>query len=304
LEISGEALYRVPSLGLPDLQYRLETLRDCESVKLFEERAQLVQFDFSLTPGNASSVVQICERLDGIPLAIELAAAKVATFSAEQIAKQLHESFRLLAQGSRTALPRHQTLHASINWSWNLLTESEQRLMRQLSVFAGGWTLEAAQSVCEGDVLNLLNSLASKSLIVIDQRTETHVRYSFHETIRQYAREKILQAGGDENVRDKHLAYFAKLVEQAEPELYRSNQVVWFKKLDDELDNFRKALDWALTTDVAAGLRIATVPWRFWQRRNNLQELGNWLRKLLECYSERDSLRAQALIAYSCEFNW
>ncbi|HSL45732.1 MAG TPA: helix-turn-helix domain-containing protein [Anaerolineales bacterium] len=298
LNMTGEAIYRVPSLGLPNQQQILDTFRDYESIQLFEERAQLVQLDFSLTVENVTSVAQICQRLDGIPLAIELAAAKVGVFSPEQIAKQLQESFNLLAQGSRTALPRHQTLRASIDWSWSLLSESEQRLLRQLSVFAGGWTLEAAQAVCDGDVVTLLNSLVSKSLIVMNQRTGTHVRYSFHETIRQYAREKVIEGGDDEAVREKHLAYFVKLVEQAEPELYRSDQVFWFKKLDNELDNFRKALKWALITNVPAGLRIAAVPWRFWQRRNTLRELGNWLRTLLERYPEHDSLRAQALIAY------
>ncbi len=298
LNMTGEAIYRVPSLGLPNQQQVLDTFRNYESIQLFEERAQLVQFDFSLTMENVPFVAQICQRLDGIPLAIELAAAKVGVFSTEQIAKQLHDSVILLAQETRATLARHQTLRASINWSWNLLTEPEQKLLQQLSVFAGGWILEAAQAVCDGDVLTLLNSLVSKSLIVMNQRTGTHVRYSFHETIRQYAQEKALEAGGSEAIRDKHLAYFVKLVEQAEPELYRSNQVFWFKKLDDELDNFRKALDWALATDVAAGLRIAAVPWRFWQRRNNFQELGNWLRRLLERYPEHDSLRARALVSY------
>src|SRR6185369_13627237 len=160
---------------------------------------------FSLTPDNVVFVAQICQRLDGIPLAIELAAAKVGFFSTEQIAKQLQESFNLLAASSRTAFPRHQTLRASINWSWNLLTESEQRLMRQLSVFAGGWTLEAAQSVCDGDVLYLLNSLVTKSLIVMNQRPENNTRYFFHETIRQYVLEKLLEIGGSEVVRNRHL---------------------------------------------------------------------------------------------------
>ena len=297
LNMTGEAIYHVPSLTLPDSQQILDTFMNCESIRLFEERAQLVQFGFSLTIENLTSVAEICQRLDGIPLAIELAAAKIAAFSTEQIAKQLHESFNLLIQGNRTALPRHQTLRASIDWSWSLLSESEQRLLRQLSVFAGGWTVEAAQAIGDGDVLTLLNLLVSKSLIMMNQRTGTHVRYSFHETIRQYAREKAVEAGGVEVLHGRHLSYFVRLVEQAEPELYRSNQIFWFKTLDDELDNFRKALEWALATDVAAGLRILAIPWRFWQRRNTLQELVNWLRRLLECYPEHDSLRAQGLVA-------
>jgi predicted ATPase/DNA-binding XRE family transcriptional regulator len=299
LETRGEALYRVPSLGLPDFPYRLDTLRDSESVRLFEERVQLVQFDFSLTPENASSVVQICNRLDGIPLAIELAAAKVGIFTLEKIANQLDENFNLLAGGSRTVLPRHQTLRASIDWSWVLLTESEQKLMQQLAVFAGDWTLEAAQSICDGDVLIMLNSLVIKSLVVKNHRMKTNERYSFHETIRQYAREKLLEAGGVEALRDKHLGYFVRLVEQAEPELYHSNQISWLNKLDDELDNFRIALEWALTTDVESGLRIACIPWQFWDKRNHLHELGGWLSRLLERYPQSDSLRARALAVYS-----
>src|SRR5919106_4083265 len=185
LGITGEAIYLVPSLELPDLQQVIDTFRDFESVHLFEERAQLAQFDFSLTLENAASVAQICQRVDGIPLAIELAAAKVGILSTEQIAKQLDESFNVLTGGSRTALPRHQTLRASMNWSWGLLTEAEQTLMRQLSVFAGGWTLEAAQAVCGGDVFELSNSLLKKSLIVMHQESEGERRYRFHETIRQ-----------------------------------------------------------------------------------------------------------------------
>ncbi len=299
LEISGEALYRVPSLGLPDLQYRLDTLRDCESVRLFEERVQLIQFDFSVTLENASSVVQICHRLDGIPLVIELAAAKVGILSTEQIARQLDESFNVLTGGSRTALPRHQTLRASMNWSWGLLTEVEQTFMRQLSVFVGGWTLEAAEAVCEGDVFELTNSLMKKSLIVLHQETGPETRYRFHESIRQYAHEKLLEAGGDETIRDKHLAYFVKLAEEAAPELFRSNQIFWLNKLDDELNNLRSALEWALATDTKSGLRLIVVSRFFWDARIHFREVEGWLAQLLDHYKQIDSLRAQALVIYS-----
>jgi predicted ATPase len=299
LNITGEAIYHVPSLGLPNLEQILDAFRNYESIQLFEERAQLVQFDFSLTLENVSFGAQICHRLDGIPLAIELAAAQVAVFSIEQIAKQLQDSFSLLAGRSRTTLPRQQTLRASIDWSWGLLTELEQSLMRQLSVFAGGWTLESAQAVCDGDVRYLLNSLVAKSLVVTNQKTEIHIRYSFHEAIRQYAHEKLLEEAGIEALRDKHLNYFVNLVQQAEPGLYRDNQISWFKKLNDEIDNFRKALDWALAKDAELGLRIACVPWRFWDKRNHLQELGIWLSRLLERYPRADALRARALAVYS-----
>jgi predicted ATPase/DNA-binding XRE family transcriptional regulator len=299
LGVTGEAIYRVPSLRIPNTEQTIHALREFESIRLFEERAQLVQFDFLLTAENAEHIAQICTHLDGIPLAIELAAAKVGMLPVEQMAQQLEESFAILMVGSRTVLPRHQTLRGSIDWSWSLLSESEQRLMRELSVFAGGWTLEAAQSVCDGDVLYLLNSLVGKSLVVMSHRQEANVRYSFHEIIRQYSHEKLLEAGAVEALCAKHLTYFVTFVEQAEPELYRANQVSWFKKLEDELDNFRKALEWALTTDVESGLRIASVPWRFWDKRNHTDELRGWLQRLLESYPGSDSLRARALAVYS-----
>jgi non-specific serine/threonine protein kinase len=302
LNITGEAIYRVPSLELPDPRPILASLREYESVRLFEERAQLVQTDFSLTMENASSVTQICSRLDGIPLAIELATAKLYALSVQEIAEQLDECFDLLTGGSRTALPRHQTIRASIEWSWNLLTESERTLMRQLSVFAGGWTLESAQAICDGDVRDLTNSLLTKSLVVLTQELKGANRYRFHETVLQYARKKLSEAGDSELIHDRHLAYFVKLTAQAEPELYRSNQVHWANKLEDELDNFRAALDWALKTNVESGLRIASIPWRFWDDRGHLQEIGRWLAVFLECYHNTDALYVQALIVFAFSF--
>jgi predicted ATPase len=192
LGVTGEAIYRIPSLAIPDTQLLPNSFKEYESLELFEERAQLIQFGFSIKMENAIFITHICNRLDGIPLAIELAAAKVGTLSIEQIAEQLDGNFNLLVGGSRTALPRQQTLHASISWSWSLLTKSEQIIMRQLSIFAGGWTLEAAQSICDGDVLYLLNSLVSKSLIVMYLGYGIEGRYCFHESIRQYASEKLV----------------------------------------------------------------------------------------------------------------
>jgi tetratricopeptide (TPR) repeat protein len=171
--------------------------------------------------------------------------------------------------------------------------------MRQLSVFVGGWTLEAAKIVCDRDALNLINTLIQKSLIRVVQKLEQETRYRFHEMVRQYAYQKLLEAGEDATLRDRHLAYFAKLLEQAEPELYRSNQIAWFNNLDNELDNLRMAMEWALVRDVETGLRIATLPWRFWQRRNYVHEVGNRLGQLLAYYPKQDSLRAQALAVCS-----
>ncbi len=265
LQIAGESLYRIPSLRLPDLEYRLDALRAFESVRLFEERVQLIQFDFSLTMENAPSIVQICRYLDGIPLAIELAAAKVGMLSPAQVAKQLGESLNLLAGAYRTTLPRHQTLRASMNWSWSLLIEAEQRLIRQLSVFAGGWTLEAAQSVCDGDVLALLNSLVTKSLIVMNQRTENTPRYSFHEIIRQYALEKLAESGESEVVRRRHLDFFLSIALRFEIEVHGPQVFSWMKRVDVEHDNLREAMNWAGESGLAQlGLRLGFALHYYW----------------------------------------
>lgn len=279
LSITGEAIYLVPSLELPDVKQLIDTFRDFESIHLFEERAQLIQFDFSLTLENAASVARICQRLDGIPLAIELAAAKVGLLSTEQIAKQLDESFNVLTGGSRTALPRHQTLRASMNWSWRLLTESEQNLMRQLAVFAGGWTLEMAQAVCDGDVLRLLNSLLNKSLIVRNQKPGNKVRYSFHEIIRQYSREKLLETDEVRYIRDRHLDYFLQLAEQGFRELQGANDLVWIEKVEIEHDNLRAALSWSLESpdaDPHKALQLSGALQDFWDLRGYTNEGYQW----------------------------
>ncbi len=252
------------------------------SVKLFEERAQLARFDFSLTMENASSIAQICHRLDGIPLAIELAAVKVGMFSTEQIAKQLDESFNLLTGGSRTALPRHQTLRASMNWSWSLLTEPEQMLMRQLSVFADGWNLESARAVCSHDIVELNHSLLKKSLIVLNQEAGRETRYHFHEAIRQYAHEKLVEAGEEAGIYSRHLEYYLRLSEQAETGLIGPEQVEWYDRMVDERDNLRVALEWALNTDPEAGMLLAAnLGGRFWDNFDGREGL-RWLTKFLQ----------------------
>jgi predicted ATPase/DNA-binding XRE family transcriptional regulator len=286
LGITGEAIYLVPSLELPSLQQLINTFRDFESVHLFEERAQLIQFDFSLTLENAASVAQICQRLDGIPLAIELAAAKVGVLSTEQIAKQLDESFNVLTGGSRTALPRHQTLRASMNWSWGLLTEAEQTLMRQLSVFAGGWTLEAAQAICDRDVFELSDSLLKKSLIVMHQETGRETRYRFHETIRQYAHEKLVEAGEDESTRKRHRDWFLAWVETVDPIFYVD--LAWFNLIESEHDNLRAALVWSQARhEFEICARIAFALTEFWNTRGYIREGRKWLESALD---HRESL--------------
>jgi len=306
LGIIGEALYTVPSLTIPEIQKieSVEKLNDYESVQLFDERAQLVQMDFALTAENASSVAQICHRLDGIPLAIELAAVRVQTFSAEQIATQLNECFHILTGGNRT-LPRHQTLQASIDWSWHLLYDAEQIVLRRLSVFAGGFTLEAARQICSGNgiesrqVSGLISQLVQKSLVVTNQASGRERRFRLLETIRQYAREKLVESGEEENIRTQHLKFFLQLSEQAESALKGPAQMEWYACLNDERDNTRAALEWADKTDVPAGLFISGRLWRFWEDVD-LREGEGWLRKFLAnpAAHPQAHARAKALYAY------
>jgi len=304
LGVRGEVSYPVPSLTLPSLKHlpAIEQLSQYEAVRLFIDRALLVSPHFVVDKDSAPFLAQICHRLDGIPLAIELAAARVKVLSVEQISKRLDDRFRLLTGGARTALPRQQTLRALIDWSYDILDENEQLLLRRLSVFSGGWTLEAAEEVCEGDsidsydVLDLLTQLVNKSLAVVMEGSQSgETRYRMLETIRQYARDKLAETGKGESIRDKHLAYFVKLAEQAESELYRSDQAVWIKKLDGEMDNFRAALEWALAKDIETGLRILSDPWRFWLRKY-IGEAVVWLDQLLtDADSVAPEIKAKAL---------
>ena len=196
LGIGGETVYRVPSLSLPNPdQVTREALTQSESAQLFIERAMAANPKFNVSDKNASFVAQICRRLDGIPLALELAAARITVFSVEQIASRLDDRFRLLTGGSRTALPRQQTLRALIDWSYDMLSEEERALLRRLSVFAGGWTFEAADAICsKHDVMNLLTQLVNKSLVIFDDEG-SEPRYRMLETVRQYARDKLLGDG-------------------------------------------------------------------------------------------------------------
>ena len=308
LAVRGEVSYPVPSLDLPDIKHLplVEQLSQYEAVRLFIDRSLLVAPHFLVNKDNAPYIAQICYRLDGIPLAIELAAARVKVLSVEQISARLSDRFRLLTGGSRTALPRQQTLRALIDWSYDLLTGNERLLLCRLAVFSGGWTLEAAEEVCAGegieayDVLELLNQLVNKSLVVLVEHTQSgETRYRMLETIRQYAQEKLLKAGGSETIHDNHLACFVKLVKQAEPELYRSNQLFWLNRLEEELDNLRLALEWARARDVQSGLQLVTLPVFFWEIRTNIPEWQSWLAQFLERYKKADSLRARGLIIHA-----
>jgi predicted ATPase len=193
LNTTGEATYYLPSLSLPEDRAPREKLNEYESVQLFTQRAALALSSFRMTEENAQTIMDICRRVDGIPLGIELAAAHINVLRTKEILMQLNESFSLLTTDSRIALPRHQTMQASLDWSWGLLSAAEQTFLRQLSVFAGGWTLESAQAVCEGNTLSLISALAKKSLITVDRTAGSETRYRFHEIVRQYMRQKLLE---------------------------------------------------------------------------------------------------------------
>ena len=287
LGITGEIIYRVPSLELPgpDL-LSAETLTEHEATKLFIDRATAALSTFSVTDENASAIAQICHRLDGIPLAIELAAAKVRALSPEQIAKRLDDRFRLLTGGSRTAMERHQTLRATVDWGYNLLRPTEQAFCRRLSVFVDGWTLEAAESVCadetasgvaRNDVLPLLEQLINKSFVVKEE-SGGEARYRMLETIRQYTNEKLIEANESDRTRDLHLNHFLTLAETAEPHLLCPEQLDWLAQLTAEYQNVRAAFDWALTQkSPAPALRLCGALGAFWSIRGDWLEGTKWL---------------------------
>ena len=300
LGIEGENAYRVPSLSLPNQNDTLQTIENSEAVRLFMERANAAR-PFEITETNAPVLAQICHRLDGIALAIELAASRVRMLKVEQIAARLDDAFRLLTGGSRTALPRQQTLRALIDWSYNLLTEEERTVLRCLSVFLGGWTLESAEAVCNNpNMLDLLTHLVDKSLVAVDLEHGDEPRYYLLETIRQYAREKLAEANETESVRDRHLSYFLALAEQAEPKVRGPEQLIWFDRLELELDNFRAALGWSLEKGEMgpeAGLELASSLWWFSFMRD-FQDQGRLLKQALKVSKPATdpAKRAKALV--------
>jgi len=255
---------------------------------LFVERALYGSSGFALGSDNASALAEVCRRLEGIPLAIELAAAWVGTLTVEQISDRLKASLGFLRGGGTTVTRRQQTLRGAMDWSYDLLSEPEQVLFGRLSVFAGGWTLEAAEAVGAGgdvegvDVLELLWRLVNKSLVVAEAGTEGTARYRMLEPIRQYAREKLEESGKAYEVKARHAAFFLALTEEAEPELAGPQQRLWVERLEVEHDNLREALSWVLERREAdLGLRFGTALWRFWYNRGHLSEGIGWMERVL-----------------------
>ncbi|MCC6176894.1 MAG: hypothetical protein IT305_16415 [Chloroflexi bacterium] len=288
LGVAGEVIRRVPSLSLPadDILIERRSATDVDTAgllaeygatRLFVERALAVNDGFSVTEQNASWIVHICRRLDGIPLAIELAAARSRVLTLQQIAARLDDRFRLLAGGSATTVARHRTLQAALDWSYGLLSGQEQAVLRRMSVFTGGGTLEAAQAVCTpscGDVLDALTGLADKSLLVVDLGSP-EARYRLLETIRIYALDRLVERGEAPATRQRHAAYLLDWAEGAEQELRGPDLAVWLERLTADHDNIRAALDW-LWDDVgdrSLGLRLMTALALFWHIRSHNDEI-------------------------------
>ena len=306
LGIAGEVRWTVPSLSMLDPQSAdtVEELERSESARLFVERASARRPGFSLTPDNTQAVAQICHRLEGIPLAIELAAARVGTLSIKQISERLEYSLKLLTSGGRTAAPRQRTLRGTLDWSHELLSTNEKKLFGRLSVFAGGWTLEAAEEVgadgsIEGsDVLDLLGRLVDKSLVVAEAEAQGAVRYRMLEPIRQYARERLEESEEAEAIQRRHAEFFLALAEEAEPEVEGPQQAEWLQRLEAEHDNLRATLSWSLERGEEAelGLRVAGALGQFWYLRGYLGEGRRWLEEALAKASPASTAaRANAL---------
>ncbi|TKG62040.1 BTAD domain-containing putative transcriptional regulator [Prauserella endophytica] len=269
LGITGEALWPVAPLDLPAEDADPAEIESSPAVRLLRDRAGAVRKDLATGAGTSASLARVCRALDGMPLAIELAAARLRTMSLDQLAGRLDDRFRLLTGGSRTALPRHRTLRAVIDWSWELLTDVERTVLRRLSVFAGGASLEAAERVCAGDVagreqvLELLTALTEKSLVVAGD--DGAPRYRMLGTIREYAARKLAEAGDADRARRAHLAYFTELAETAEPHLRRAGQLDWLAVLETEHDNIGAALRGALAASDAGGaMRLAAAAGWYW----------------------------------------
>jgi non-specific serine/threonine protein kinase len=286
LGLTGEVTWYVPSLESPDPHNMppLASLTQYDAIRLFTERAQAMAAHWQLAD-HAEATARICCRLDGIPLAIELAAARLKVLAAEQIAERLDDRFQLLTGGSRTALPRHRTLRATIDWSYELLAEEERILFQRLAIFAGGCTLAAVESVCcgngmaQGNLLDVLTRLVDKSMVVVDNVQDGR-RYRMLETIRQYAHEKIIESGELQAMRDRHFDYFLQLAEQAGPQLLNGDPG-WLNRLETEHDNLRAALEHALAKDAELALRLAmSLEW-FWVWHGNVEEGDAYAMRLL-----------------------
>ncbi|UCH59259.1 MAG: tetratricopeptide repeat protein [Anaerolineales bacterium] len=312
LGVAGETIWSIPSLSAPQIDkvYQFEELLGYEAVQLFLERAVTSNINFTLTDKNAPAIAHICAQLDGIPLAIELAAARIRVLSVEEIAARLDDRLRLFV-GSRTAVHRQKTLKNLIDWSYDLLPEDERVLLRRLSVFSGGWTLQTAEEVCSGsglkarDVLGMLANLVDKSLVIADEQAEGR-RYRLLETIRQYAYERLAEFQEIDTYTYRHADYFSHMVDEAYPGLWGSKQSFWLQKLDAEQDNLYAALDWLAsnTENKTMFLHLAGSLWKYWEIRGFVNEGRAYLEQALAsnpdapAYERANGLRGAGMLAF------
>jgi non-specific serine/threonine protein kinase len=316
-----ETTWLVPSLSMPPAvrlpqhaDQLLLDLKQSDAIRLFIERARAVSPTFMLTNQNRNAIGQVCQRVDGLPLAIELAAARVNVLTVQQIAERLDDRFALLTGGNRLALiPRHQTLRLTMDWSYDLLSEPERILFRRLAVFAGGFSLEAAEAIGAGDglrpneILDLLSHLIDKSLVVADTQGRSEARYRLLETIRQYADTKLFESGEANAAHNRHLAFFIQFAETAEAQLGGAQQVQWLDRLEPDHDNFRSALKWSDENDqTLIGLRLAVALRSFWCVRGSYREGWQYFAELLSRPKalERTAARAMALYAAALLLPW
>ncbi len=299
----SESVLRLPPLELPpEAPEQAETTVPSAALRLFVDRTHAVQPSFALTPQTAATVAQICRRLDGIPLAIELAAASVPGVQLDGLAAQLDGHFGLLIGRAGAGRPRHQTLEATFDWSYDLLPVEERIVLRRLAVLGGRWTVETATAICAGEGLEQaavhagLTQVVNKSLVVEDTAGGEST-YHWLATIRQYAEEKLRAAGELIWARDRHLAFFLALAEEAQPHLQGATQAAWLARLEKEQENLRPALEWALAEeDAPAALRLSGALWRFWYAHSHLSEGRRWLEAALNAGEAPAAIRAQALI--------
>jgi len=301
LSLPGEVVWRVASLSTPEPNAEPATIQQAEAVRLFAERAAAVQPRFALDEHTTKGVAHICRRLDGMPLAIELAAARIAGMTVDELAERLDSRFQLLINSSRTAPQRHQTLRGAIDWSYALLSPVEQTLLRRVAVFAGGWTLEMAEAVCadaqvsQADVTLGLLRLVDTSLVLADQQGG-RTRYHMLETIRQYAHDRLHASGEQEQLHARHLAAFARLTEAAAPHMYNQQPAEWMRRLESELPNLRSAFGWGLANGYAGRvLEMVGAITYFWSWRAGLSEGCTWVERALAASHDNSRARTVAL---------
>lgn len=305
LGIGGELVSRVPTLSLPDPTPRREAMRvvtESEAGRLFVQRARAAVPDFDITEDNARAIARICRRLDGIALALELAAAWIPVLSVAQIVERLEDALQLLVLGDRAAPPRHQTLRATLDWSYNLLSQAERTLFDRVSVFSGGWTLSAAEVVCADEslerksILDALAQLVRKSLVLAEPGASGSMRYRLLEPVRQYASEHLVESMDAQSVKRRHAAYYVEIAELAEMELRGADREIWLERLDAEHDNMRVALGWAERGgDSTIALRLAGALSRFWAIRGHLHEGLGWLGAVQDLEAGASRARAKVL---------